>query len=135
MSLWNNTPMKEQWISNQTQSTTQQKKAELRRKMLKGIPNRVIYMTISTFRTKYENSKYTSCCLFSTKPPLILVGEKICWYGLLKYWFSIRQAANQVQPIFYQSKKLTIFFLFLERTYAQLSSFKMTYSNYNFLYI
>ena len=51
--------MKDQEISNQIQSTTQYKRVELGRKMLKKaskraglnrIPNRVIYMAASTFK-------------------------------------------------------------------------------------
>ena len=48
--LQNATPMKDQEIINQTQITTQQESVDLGRKMLKGIPNRVIYMAASTFK-------------------------------------------------------------------------------------
>ena len=41
--------MKEQVMSNETQSTIN-KKVELTRKMSKGIRNRLIYMAASTFK-------------------------------------------------------------------------------------
>ena len=65
------------------------KRVELGRKMLKGIPNRVIYMATSTFKNKYGELKKCSYGPFSTKSSPLLVDQKICWYGLFKYWFSI----------------------------------------------
>ena len=47
--------------------------------MLKGTPNRVIYMATSPFKNKYEELKNASYGPFSTKPPLLLVDQNICW--------------------------------------------------------
>ena len=49
--------------SHQNQSTTQKKRVELGRKMLKCIPNRVIYMATLTFKNKYQ--ELSKCLLWS----------------------------------------------------------------------
>ena len=46
--------MKDQGMPNQTQYTTQQERVDLGIKMLKDIPNRVIYMAASTFKNWYK---------------------------------------------------------------------------------
>ena len=100
---------------------------DFRRKMIKGISNRVTYMTTSTFwkLVQQSNSKNATCGPFSTKPRVPLVGKNKYWQRLFCLNVCLRYIRQKIKFNWYLTNHQNWLF-FMARSHPQVPSVKMT---------